>query len=295
MAFSSYLQNRIVLTLAYSNSFDFPLAQKELYHRLITATFVPLVDFTTQLSLLEKKGTVVNDNGYYRLKKYKPITELRKQKEAYSEQKIKEAHNFIGLISRVPWIKAVALTGSVAVKNAKADDDIDFLIITDNNRLWLTRIVVSLIAQLKKKRRTWGKEEKNSWCFNLWLEKDTVSLPKRLHTLYGAYELCQAEWIFQKSPITISNFYKLNIWAKQFVHHLFKHRMRQNSSTLADKSSWSFSFFNLLNWCAYLVQRLYMNKHITMESVSLHSAFFHPRDTKGDIYQKWREILMYAK
>src|SRR5690606_9051512 len=39
----------------------------------------------------------------------------------------------------VPWVQSIWVTGSLAAGTAHDDDDIDFLVITDTGRLWLSR------------------------------------------------------------------------------------------------------------------------------------------------------------
>jgi len=42
-------------------------------------------------------------------------------------------------IGGIPWVKMVAITGSLAAYNPEKDSDIDMMIITKQNRVWITR------------------------------------------------------------------------------------------------------------------------------------------------------------
>jgi len=78
----------------------------------------------------------------------------REKRKRTSEDKIKLIKRFIELLSRFPQIKLVGLSGTVAMNNAKKNDDIDLFIITAKDRLWTGRIVAILLANLLNLRRT---------------------------------------------------------------------------------------------------------------------------------------------
>lgn len=64
---------------------------------------------------------------------------VRLIREAISVQKLKSAARFASALTRlIPWVKTIAVTGSVAYGSAGKRDDIDLFIITKRNRLWLS-------------------------------------------------------------------------------------------------------------------------------------------------------------
>ncbi|MCX7881369.1 MAG: nucleotidyltransferase domain-containing protein [Patescibacteria group bacterium] len=60
---------------------------------------------------------------------------------------------YIKLLSFFPQIKLVGLSGSIAMMNAKEDDDIDLFIITAKNRLFTGRFIAIILAELLGLRR----------------------------------------------------------------------------------------------------------------------------------------------
>ena len=64
------------------------------------------------------------------------------QREKYSESKLQIAKRASKLISKVPTVLFVGITGSLAMMNADKDSDIDLIIITKRNTLWTTRMLV---------------------------------------------------------------------------------------------------------------------------------------------------------
>lgn len=285
----SSLFTRVILTVSYSAQFGFPLTIEEIWRRIITATPVSFETVSNATRQLVSLGILKLQDPYIFLTTFPLDVKVRKSREENSRMKTVEIEEFITLAKKIPWIQAIALTGSTAVYNAKHDDDVDFMIVTASNTLWLTRLCVIVIALYKKKRRSWGKEEKNSWCFNLWLEEDALRLPDRLKTIYGAYELCQARWVFERNTAVIQNYFKQNRWAQQFLYNYFASNYSSQNQHVSSTSN--SIVISILNSCSYFLQKLYMIPHLTSEQVGRKVAFFHPRDTKKLVYTRWREIL----
>jgi hypothetical protein len=206
---------------------------------------------------------------------------------------------FIFFASLLPWIKAVFLSGSVAMQNAVKNDDLDFFIITQQNRLWLTRLVLMVFTTLVGKRRSWHSEEENSWCLNLYLDQQALSINLVKRNIYTAYEVAQVKLLYQNDGAA-SDFYRQNWWVKKllpfFQPQLF---VQQNNFgvelirfflSLGDFClSW---FFDLLNFFAFQIQLNYMRPHMTTERVNLHQAYFHPRNTRKKILEYWQKSLL---
>jgi rfaE bifunctional protein nucleotidyltransferase chain/domain len=295
----------LILTLAYTEQFSFPLNAGELYLRLITHGLDDwwLMDRGAQRKIfVNSLGDLVSydvlgyaDRMFY-LNKVDSI-KIRQKRQIYSQDKLKEAEDLVGIIKFLPFILGVVVTGSLAVKNAKKDDDIDFMIITKKNRLWLARIILVLFATIKGKRRSFAKEEKNSWCFNLWLEETDFVMPLERRSIYEAYEIVQAKWLLDRGN-TKQKFFENNNWVKKYVPHLYLHQ--KNSKTFIESKDFGYfpvidELVTVLNWIFYKFQILYMKPHITREKVAKTHAFFHPRDTKGQILENWKRTLRFIK
>ena len=293
----AFIEQRILLTLAYSEQFSFPLTVSELYTRLLVSFFVDFSTFVGALKELQNKKLIVYFDEFLFVsglttEKIIELASLRKKRESYARAKWRELEDFIVFAKRIPFIKGVAVTGSLAVNNTIKDDDIDFMIVTANNRLWLTRLIVIVFATLKGKRRSFAKEEKNSWCFNLWVEESELQLPISSRSIYEAYEVVQAVWVLSRGSVS-RNFRQVNKWTQK---HIFMSGLGVNLPTPSH-----FSFFDLplvsqiidlCNRVVFWLQYAYMKPHMTREKVSRKHAFFHPRDTKSAVFDNWKKTLM---
>src|SRR5690349_8836372 len=79
------------------------------------------------------------------LKKLKTISLKEKlQRKKDSEKKIRIDQKAAKLLDKVPTIKLLAITGSLAMKNARKESDIDLMIVTSKDSLWTTRLITNL-------------------------------------------------------------------------------------------------------------------------------------------------------
>ena len=181
-------------TLAYSDIFDYPLTAEEVNRWIIKGD-----------SLAPAK------KGLFYLPGRSNLVALRQRRRRYSRGKWGRVHRLVGYLKLFPWIKLVAVTGALAMNNAQADDDIDLMIVTQTNRLWLTRLTVWLFLFAYWRR---GKKINNRFCLNLWLDETTLAIKQR--NLYIAHEICQALPVLDRDQ-TYQKFIRANLWYKKFL------------------------------------------------------------------------------
>ena len=285
------LSTKIILAISYTDQFKYPLTKEEIFLRLIgESNFISLEDVTSKLDSLVDEEKIFSSEGFYFLKPGVGRVETRLRRKKYSLKKWLEVKEFAELMKFIPWIRGVAVTGSLAVNNAKKNDDVDFLIITQEKRLWLSRVLVAFFLLLKGKKRSWSGAEANSWCLNFWLNEACLELPDRLKNIYGAFEVAQAIWVYDRGDIK-KKFFESNNWAEKFLPNYFNFQKKNKSFIVKNNSNFGLSIFNflldLINHILFLVQYLYMKPHMTSEKVDKSFAFFHPRDTKKQVFSRW--------
>lgn len=75
----------------------------------------------------------------------------RLEKERMSAAKLRSAAEFAAILTRsVPFIRTVAVTGSVAYGSAGKWDDIDLFIVTKQGRLWLSAFIALILVRIRK-------------------------------------------------------------------------------------------------------------------------------------------------
>lgn len=318
----SKLEKAILLTVSYSNIFDFPLKKEEIKRRLIGSVTPSFRNLEKILAGLIEKKLLFEKEGFYFLKSSKNTVSSRKRREKIALKKSLDAQKFINFARKIPFIKAIVVTGSLSTNNTNLNDDVDWLIISSKHRLWIARPLVLLVSTLfNRRRRRNGDHRDNSWCFNMLMEESSLSLPLSKKNIYTAYEVCQAKFVFDRGSVE-ELFLRKNRWASERLANFYEKRREETDNKISEgvnknaneRSLFGFftssrrdsvsafrmigrlweRFIDELNRIFYIIQYQYMKKNITNETVTLEFAFFHPRDTRGKIMKKWRKILQKA-
>ncbi len=199
---SSKYQRAIIETIAYSDFYDYPLTIEEIW-RYLPVRAASMDDVRNALS----GQKVVEQSGkYYHLPGRGQIVLLREERARLAAEKWKEALKYGRLLSWLPFVRMLCVTGSLAMNNVADAGDIDWMIVTANDRLWLCRAMVLLVARLAALQGV-------RLCPNYLVSASALSLPEK--SLYSAHELTQMVPIFGLSV------YKAlraeNGWAEEFL------------------------------------------------------------------------------
>ena len=207
------IQIAILRTLAYADIFDYPLKLEEL-HRFLINQKTDNQFFKKNLKDLKQ---ISSKDKYFFLKNKERNIYLRKKREKYSRGKIKIAQKVAIWLKQIPWVKMVGITGNLAMFNADKEDDIDLLILTKKNRLWLSRFLAILITELLGLRRRPGQKiVANKICLNMFLDEDHLQVPIKERNLVTAHEICQLRPLFSKDNF-YQKFIQQNQWSQSFL------------------------------------------------------------------------------
>ncbi|MDP1760553.1 MAG: hypothetical protein Q8L01_03890 [Candidatus Woesebacteria bacterium] len=197
----------------------------------------------------------------------------RLQREKYSKNKIKIAKGAVKLISKIPTVKFVGITGALAMNNANKDGDIDLMIITKSGFLWTTRLFAYLLICLFgiQTRKPRVKNERDALCLNMWLDEEDMIWDKSDRNLYTAHEIAQIYPLINKNQ-TYEKFLYKNKWILDFWPNA---TVVQKSESPSTKHC---VLCTILEPIAFWSQYLYMKNKITREVVTPTRAIFHPND-----------------
>ena len=191
--------------------------------------------------------------------------------EKYSKEKLILARKAAKVLAMIPTVKFVGITGALAMNNAGKDSDIDLMVITEANTLWLTRMSAYIFLKLSKYsiRKPKDREQANMLCINLWLDEQDLVWSKNDRNIYTAHEIAQVVPLVNKDEtfekFLHENMWVLNYWPKAVVIRKLKYKKILHKD----------SFFEEL---LFKLQYLYMKRKITREAVTLKRAVFHPND-----------------
>jgi len=287
------MRTAILKTLVYSDIFDYPLTAPEVAKYLISDTEVTVDTVQKNLKIFADSKLIYTDGKFYFLKGREKIAELRKKRAEWSKKKLEIAKRTAEKLKIIPMIKMIGITGALSMENCKEEDDIDLLIITGADCLWLTRLLIILLSPLLgiKRRKPADISVKDKICFNLFLEENHLKIEPE--NLFLAHEICQVKPIFGRDT-TYEKFLNENRWVNKYLPNaasILKVKYQKSKPKLKAKNLFLY-FFNLI---AFYLQYLYMKPKMTIERVNLHQAFFHPKDLSNKIQKEFESGLLFPQ
>ncbi len=218
------LRKSIVLTLAYYQATESPLTLAQIGRYLLFFRKVPsfsLANLKQTLAKFEKKGIVTRQKGLYCLTEKKDglkkkiwCSFLRREKE--SQRKIDKVRKALYVFSLIPFIKNIYLCGSVARKSALPKSDVDFLVITNNQRVWFVRFFLTIISFFLGKKTSSSSGRNNKFCLNHYRSEFCQTIPQKMQDTYSASEYSRMLNLFGQQGR--KNFLSSNqTWMKNFL------------------------------------------------------------------------------
>lgn len=163
-------------------------------------------------------------NGYI-LNKRTKISNAEEALNLYKKEtkrKLRIAKIYLLLLYFFPFVYMIGISGSIAMKTAIEDDDIDVFIICDKHCMWLTRNLDFLIYTLLGRRRTnilKNNTVQNKLCINKYITEQNLKIKTKdiftalqifsLKPIYGKnlyHKMLQENnWIYKHSNTTLTN------------------------------------------------------------------------------------------
>jgi hypothetical protein len=125
---------------------------------------------------------VIQLNGYVALRGREALIARRLDRAATSDWLWRRARRFVRVLRVLPFVRMIAITGALAMQNSDAHDDIDVLIVTAPDRVWLTRALAIALVYA-------GKLCGDTLCPNYVISERALTLDRR--TLFVAHEFAQ--------------------------------------------------------------------------------------------------------
>lgn len=209
----SALESAVLNAVSYAEVFDFPLTAAEVQFNLVS---YPASLAAVQFVLANSRhlSTYLDQqDGYYFLRGKESSIATRRQRFKAGSLLWPQARAYGRILARVPFVRLVAVTGALAVNNAREGDDIDYLIVTEPGRLWLCRALIILLVKIAARQG-------NIICPNYFLSTEALALSNQ--DLFTAHELLQMRPLFGFD--IYCQMLSANSWAQRFLPNAFAAR-----------------------------------------------------------------------
>ncbi len=301
------LQKSILKTLAWFDIFEYPLVAEELYKYLWQPnqkiSYREFVEFLNQADFIERK------DGFYFLPGSNKTVEKRQKKIKTIEHKIGIAKKATRKVRFVPFVKAVFVSNTVAAGTAGAHSDIDVFIVVKSGRLFLTRLLVTLLLTAFRLRRN-KVCVANRVCLCFYSTDENINFEK---IKIAGEDIYMAFWVNQLLPIydpekVGKNIIRKNKWIKKFLPNSLqgyqtipKWKVEDNKISILFKKffekAWQGNYGDTLEKEAKKIQLTKMkmnlgsiqNEDNTKVIINDQMLKFHENDRREDYKKRWEE------
>ena len=277
----------LLLTVLYADQFDFSLSLPEALLRQVSHS-----SQSTRLDATSALTSLTSGNLSHYLEFIPPWVVVKQRRHLVNHRPVRRlASQYKRQFAwhwwqQLPWwiapgqVVAVLLTGSAAAHNASWQDDIDLMIVTQPGKLWTARLQLSLWTKMQGRLRTGQTHQlADTFCLNLWLAADQLTMPKHRQDWFTAYEMLQTQVIWD--PDNWRSLWLVhNPWIKQFLPYWYQHQLKQLPLPVR---TWHRRASNTVEKWARRWQWHHMQPKQTQEEIGPDQAFFHPHDIRRQI------------
>lgn len=218
------IEEGCIRCLNYFAIFKYPLTAEEVCK--FSTIEASQAQVNTTLAYLYDKNLVYKIDGFFLTENKPTWVEERLKGNQRAVQLLSKSGKYVRIIAGFPFVKSIAISGSLSKFYASKEADIDYFIITEANRLWIARTLLHVFKKL-----TFITGHQHYFCMNYFV--DTNSLEITHQNLYSAIETVTLLPAYNIS--LLENFLNNNLWTKNFLpnfdteptkNYLIKNRAR---------------------------------------------------------------------
>ncbi len=215
------IQKAILNVLQYFDFFNHPLYEEEVHRYLSLKTAQEEV--MINLEKLNKSEFIIGRDGLWGLKN--KAIDIRLNNLKRNSRLLRISKRMGWLISNFPFVKGVYLSGSLSKLGANNDDDdIDYFIITKNNRAWSARLFLTVFKKI------FLLNNKRYFCTNFFIDENHLELNKK--NIYTAVESASLMILHNKG--LLGKFYEKNTFIQDYFPNFIPEKACTfNSSTFS--------------------------------------------------------------
>ncbi|MDZ4769041.1 MAG: hypothetical protein SGJ24_07935 [Chloroflexota bacterium] len=173
----------ILRTVLYADVFDFPLTAREIHHFLIADRSCTSIEVKRALAEPALDAQIAQVDDCVTLRGREWLVPLRANRQAAADALWREAVHYGAWLSRLPFVRMVAVTGALAMRNPSDErDDIDYVLVIVPGRVWLARLLAIAVVRIARLRGV-------TLCPNYVLSESALAQNRR--DLFIAHEVTQ--------------------------------------------------------------------------------------------------------
>jgi hypothetical protein len=143
----------IARSVVYASLFDYPLTLAQLRQTLIESAQTPSQVLATYNGSAMLQEAIEFRDGFFYPKGRGDLVVERRRREGRSRAFLRKHRILLQLICALPYVRMIALSGSIAHLNLEGTGDLDLFIVTRGRRVWSTTVAVVVLSKLMGLRR----------------------------------------------------------------------------------------------------------------------------------------------
>ncbi|MDN5289482.1 MAG: hypothetical protein JWR38_5756 [Mucilaginibacter sp.] len=206
------IKKNILAALAYFDVFNYPLTREEICLFLPVKYDVDLFDLA--VVCLVSNRQIYRFDKFYTLKNDPYLIQRRNEGNQKAFEMIKTARRVGDILIKFPYVRGIAISGSLSKNYADDESDIDLFIITAPERLWIAR---TLMHGLKK--LTFLINREHYFCMNYYIDEQQLEIAEK--NIYTATEVVTLIPI--QGDTTFADFFNANAWTRDYLpNHIMR-------------------------------------------------------------------------
>jgi hypothetical protein len=213
--FGSPNELAIARSVIYASLFDYPLTLEQLHETLLESDQTTREILATYASSETLQAIVEYREGFLFPRGRRELLTERRLREARSCAFLTRHRRLLTLVSALPYVRMVALSGSIAHLNLEGDGDLDLFIVTRGRRVWSVTVAILILAKLMRQRRI--------VCANFVMADSQLTLEQQ--------DLFTANQVIHLKPIVGGDLFPELLAANPFVARFYPNFQPQAPST----------------------------------------------------------------
>ncbi|HCX28063.1 MAG TPA: hypothetical protein DHI91_02900 [Candidatus Portnoybacteria bacterium] len=214
------LEKAIITPIIYYDLLDRPLTALEIF-KYLPAVKPEVSFFQIQQTLASSDWLaerIKTRQGLYFLKKRDGLLALRGDRLKLSQLKWKKLRTLVKRLALVPFLKLVAVTGSLTAYNTQPSSDFDLLVVAQSDRLWTARTFLTALTAMLGIRRH-GRATRDRLCLNCYLTQAGLEIKHaaKPHDFHSAQEYGRMTPVLEIADGLYQQFLTQNSWLKDFL------------------------------------------------------------------------------
>jgi hypothetical protein len=204
-------ETAIAKTVLYASLFDYPLTLDQLHESLIAAPMSREQVASTFDGSLELKSIVAFRDGFFFPAGRFDLVAERRRRERRSREFLRRHGRLLRWLCALPFVRMVALSGSIAHLNLEDGGDLDLFIVTRGRSVWTVTVAIIVLTRLLGVRRV--------VCANFVMSDEHLAIDQQ--------DLFTANQVLHLKPLVGQEVFDGFVAANAFVQRFYPNRSRQ--------------------------------------------------------------------